>query len=292
MSGLYIQQRALPDDVVNDLKLKLRNNQYLRARNAANSADVNVVKLNASNAIEFASVPVVGSDLVQTAADKGVANGLATLDGSGKIPSSQLTVEVMEYKGTWNANTNSPSLANGTGSTGDLYQVSTAGSTDFGAGSIAFAIGDKAVYNGTVWEKWLMTDAVTSVNGATGVVVLDADDITYTQTDPADWTVADGSNLEVTLDEVGSRLVALEGAPSAYLPEQQNITLNGTDITNQYVTLAQSPVADSVHLSVVGFTAATPGVDFSISGGNQLNFLGNLATLAISGDVLVVHYLY
>lgn len=81
------------------------------------------------------------------------------------------------YEGTWSAATNTPTLANGVGNKGDLYQVIAAGSVDFGAGAISFEIGDKVVYNGTVWEKWDMTDAVASVNGQTGVVVLDTDDV-------------------------------------------------------------------------------------------------------------------
>jgi len=82
------------------------------------------------------------------------------------------------YKGTWSAATNTPTLANtDTGKTGWLYQVSAAGSVNFGAGAIAFDIGDKVVNNGSVWDKWDMTDAVTSVNGQAGVVVLDTDDV-------------------------------------------------------------------------------------------------------------------
>jgi len=82
------------------------------------------------------------------------------------------------YAGTYNASTNTPTLANtDVGMEGALYQVTVAGSQDFGAGSISFEIGDKVVNNGTIWEKWDHTDAVMSVNGQSGVVVLDSDDI-------------------------------------------------------------------------------------------------------------------
>lgn len=40
------------------------------------------------------------------------------------------TVLTMEYAGTWNATTNSPSLASGTGTQGQFYRVDTAGTTD------------------------------------------------------------------------------------------------------------------------------------------------------------------
>ncbi len=82
----------------------------------------------------------------------GAANGVATLDGSGKIPSSQLTVDAMQYKGNWNASTNSPALADGTGSSGDIYRVSVAATRNLGSGSITWNVDDEARYNGTTWE--------------------------------------------------------------------------------------------------------------------------------------------
>ena len=82
------------------------------------------------------------------------------------------------YKGTYNATTNTPALSNSDiDSEGFLYQVNVAGTVDFGAGPISFEAGDKVVNSGLQWEKWDMTDAVTSVNGQAGIVVLDTDDI-------------------------------------------------------------------------------------------------------------------
>ena len=111
-------------------------------------------------------------------AQAGNANGLATLDGGGKVPASQLPLELMEFKGNWNASTDSPSLADtDTGAQGNTYRVSVAGTHDFGAGNITFGIGDWVTNNGTIWEKGDNNDEVTSVAGKTGVVTLDADDV-------------------------------------------------------------------------------------------------------------------
>jgi hypothetical protein len=41
----------------------------------------------------------------------GTANGFATLDADGRIPYSQLPESALEYKGEWNASTNTPTLA-------------------------------------------------------------------------------------------------------------------------------------------------------------------------------------
>lgn len=111
----------------------------------------------------------------------GLANGVATLDSGGKIPASQLPSSVMEYKGTWNASTNTPTLADGTGDNGDVYLVNVAGSQNLGSGTISFAVGDWVVYNGTIWQKSLNSNAVSSVFGRTGTITAQEGDYTIDQ---------------------------------------------------------------------------------------------------------------
>lgn len=166
---------------------------------------------------------------------RGAANGVASLDGSGKIPSAQLTAEVFEYKGAYNATTNSPSLANGAGSTGDVYRVTTAGTQDFGAGNITFALNDKVVYNGSVWEKWDVTEAISSVNGFTGVVVLSTSD------------VAEGSNLYYTSARFNTAFAAKS-------------TTDLSEGTNLYFTTARARTAAVVDSLAGSQTDQAPSV--------------------------------
>jgi hypothetical protein len=79
----------------------------------------------------------------------------------------------LTYKGTWNANTNSPTLTSGSGVNGDYYVVNVAGSTDLD-GITDWQIGDWAIFNGAIWQKIDQSDTVTSVNGQVGAVVLNA----------------------------------------------------------------------------------------------------------------------
>lgn len=58
----------------------------------------------------------------------------------------------LNYKGTWNASTNSPALASGVGAKGDYYVVSVAGSTNLD-GETLWGVGDWAVFNGSVWQR-------------------------------------------------------------------------------------------------------------------------------------------
>lgn len=107
----------------------------------------------------------------------GAALGVATLDAGGKVPTSQIPqMGDLNYQGTWNAFTNTPTLTSSAGTKGFYYVVSVAGSTNLN-GITDWKVGDWAVFNGSVWEKIDNTDAVTSVNGYTGTVVLTASDV-------------------------------------------------------------------------------------------------------------------
>lgn len=130
------------------------------------------------------------------------------------------------YKGTWSAATNTPTLSNtDVGANGFLYQVIAAGTVDFGAGPISFEIGDKVVNNGTIWDKWDMTDAVASVNGQTGIVVLDTDDI------------AEGSTNLYFTDE------RAQDAAGAMATSSAKVSLTYNDVAN---TLTPDIVAGSL----------------------------------------------
>lgn len=80
-------------------------------------------------------------------------------------------IGALNYKGTWNAATNSPPLASGVGTKGDYYVVSVAGSTNLD-GTTLWGVGDWAVFNGSIWQKvdGGDTSSVTSltVTGLTG----------------------------------------------------------------------------------------------------------------------------
>ena len=137
----------------------------------------------------------------------GVPSGVASLDSGGKVPVSELPAAVLgalSYQGTWNASTNTPTLASGVGTKGYYYVVSVAGSTNLD-GVTDWLVGDWAVYNGTAWQQIDNTDTVESVNGQTGVVVLDAADVgavgTITSSDGSINVVTTGSTVDIAVSE-------------------------------------------------------------------------------------------
>lgn len=109
----------------------------------------------------------------------GAPNGVATLDGGGTVPTSQLPAAVLgalKYQGTWNATTNVPTLASSVGVQGYYYVVATAGSTNLD-GITDWKVGDWVIFGTATWQKIDNTETVTSVNGYIGTVVLTAADV-------------------------------------------------------------------------------------------------------------------
>jgi len=113
---------------------------------------------------------------VQAAIDDNNSSA-TTLYSSQKVEA--LVTSGVKYKGHWDADANSPSLADGTGNNGDYYIVSVEGTQDLGSGSITFKVGDAVIYDGTdaKWERSINSNEVQSVNGYKGVIVLNSDDI-------------------------------------------------------------------------------------------------------------------
>lgn len=128
-----------------------------------------------------AAAPTFRALVVDDLSFAGSALGVATLDSGGKVPTSQLPSAVtgaLHYLGTWNANTNSPALSSGSGSTGGYYKVGTAGTTTID-GISQWNVGDSIVFDGTVWDKIDgIASEVVSVAGKVGVVTLAASDLT------------------------------------------------------------------------------------------------------------------
>lgn len=87
-------------------------------------------------------VNVAGSNIVYARQwDAGVFGEWETVQGGG---------EAQNYKGTYNASTNTPTLTNGVGTVGDYYIVTVAGTNNPTEQNLA--VGNSIVYNGSVWQ--------------------------------------------------------------------------------------------------------------------------------------------
>lgn len=68
-----LKNKFIEDNAVTGTKIRLANNENLRARNNANTADVNILKLNSSDKPAFQTLPEVDSSLSVPSSDKQLA---------------------------------------------------------------------------------------------------------------------------------------------------------------------------------------------------------------------------
>ena len=167
--------------------------------------------LTASSTIPNTDITGLGTASTK---DAGVALGVATLDAGGTVPLSQIPASIiggLNYQGTWNASTNTPTLTSSVGTKGYYYAVSVSGTTNLN-GITDWFVGDLAVFDGSAWQQIDNTDAVTSVNGYTGTV-----NLTYTDVGafPATATTGTGS-------------VVLQTSPTINTPTLSGATIDGT----------------------------------------------------------------
>lgn len=139
------------------------------------------------------------------ASARGEHGGVAPLDLSGKVPLEYLNVSGLTPLGVWDAETNTPELVDGLGENGDFYKSSSNGTQTFGGDSLTFGVGDWVIYAGGVWNKISAHEAVMSVNGMLGNVVLKASDVGAR---PDNWMP--------NADQVGA-------LPSSYKPHWSDI---------------------------------------------------------------------
>ena len=237
----------------------------------------------------------------QLLSEKGVSNGYAGLDAAGKVPIAQLPSSIMEYKGLWSAATNTPTLANGTGDTGDVYICSAAGSVNFGAGAITFAVGDYVIYSGSIWQRSSgAVGTVTSVglSSATSGVTIGSSPITTSGTitlaiatattsqngllSSTDWATFNAKQNTITLTTTGtSGASTLVGATlnipnygsalTGYVPytgATGTVNLGAYDLTVNNLTIGKGTSALSNN-SALGYRAL-----FHITTGNYNTAVG------------------
>jgi len=136
-------------------------------------------------------------------------------------------IGALVYKGTWDASSNTPTLTSSVGNKGDYYYVSVAGSTNLN-GITDWQVGDLALFNGTIWQKIDNTDAVQSVNGQTGIVVLDANSVGATANTTyvlSSGLLTGGGRLNANVT-VGLTSVPVANVPGA-VPNTVNVLASG-----------------------------------------------------------------
>ena len=188
----------------------------------------------------------------EDASKKGANNGYAPLNNLGKIDTTYIPDSVLgqlHYMGTYNAASGSFPMGS---SKGDYYIANSNGT---GALS-TYLIGDWLVYNGTTWDKVDNTDAVASVNGKMGTVVLTTADVADS-TDKryvtqAEKTILSNTSNTNTGDETASTIrtkignASTVGNTGGYLTKADYDTFNAKQAALGYTAENQANKSTSV----------------------------------------------
>jgi hypothetical protein len=298
-----IKRKFILNDSINEEKILLGNDGALRARNAADSADVSLLKLDGSDVLKLLKLPRVDAALAAPSDAKDVAtkeyvdgeitdnvtnqlgavNGIATLDANGKLSSGQVpSIAITDVFVV--ANIAARDALTGI-EEGDVAKV-----TDAGAG-----LPKTYIYDGSSWIEIESGSDVDTVNGQTGTVVLESDDINLpVAIRGATEVQAALVELDTDLGTAESAITALEGASVAFVKEK--FVLGAGDITNGYVDLAELAIAASINAFVDRLAIhATDDYTLSTVGGvTRITFAGSLITVGqeklSAGDVVRVVY--
>ena len=140
---------------------------------AATSATVSAAAALASQTAAAASA----TSATSSASAASTSQTAAAASATAAAASAASIAGAVVYQGTWNASTNTPTLVSSVGTKGWYYKVSVAGTTSIN-GNAVWSVGDSILFDGTTWDKLDgPAEAVISVAGRIGVVVLSSADL-------------------------------------------------------------------------------------------------------------------
>ena len=198
------------------------------------------------------------------------------------------------YQGTWNANTNTPTLASGTGTTGYFYIVSVAGSTNLD-GITDWQVGDWAIFieqgANDQWEKIDNTSAITGTGTNNKIAKWTGSNTLATgliSDDGTDVTIGNSGNLIVegntTLGNADSDTTTVKGP--AHFEETLRADV-GISLGNAtYGTAGQVLTSGGGSSSVNTWTTPTTGTVTSVTAGTGITIGGTAADPTVGIDVV------
>jgi hypothetical protein len=157
----------------------------------------------------------------------------------------------LQYEGTWNASTNTPTITSSVGTDGTFYIVSVAGTTNIN-GINDWQVGDWIVFHDTVWQKVDNSDSVSSVFGRVGNVVANQAD--YSAFYPL---IADIKNGVLTVQ--GTGVLSGSGTFSANQATNNTITLTHAAVSRTDTTSAQTPSFGGSFTAIDSVTSSAEG---------------------------------
>ena len=198
------------------------------------------------------------------------------------------------YKGTWNASTNTPTLASGTGVTGEFYIVSVAGTTNLD-GITDWQVGDWAIFVEVgatdTWQKIDNTSAILGSGTANKIAKWTGSNTLATgliADDGSTVTIGNSGNLVVegntTLGDADTDSTTVKG-PAVF---EETVRINeGISLgANTYGTVGQVLTSGGGSASVNTWTTPTTGTVTSVAAGTGITIGGTAADPTVAIDYL------
>jgi hypothetical protein len=198
------------------------------------------------------------------------------------------------YKGTWNASTNTPTLASGTGTTGEFYIVSVAGTTNLD-GITDWQVGDWAIFVEVgatdTWQKIDNTSAILGSGTANKIAKWTGSNTLATgliSDDGTDVTIGNSGNLIVegntTLGNADSDTTTVKGP--AHFEEQLRVDEGISLGSNTYGSAGQVLTSGGGSSSVNTWTTPTTGTVTSVTAGTGITIGGTAADPTVGIDIV------
>ena len=103
------------------------------------------------------------------------------------------------FLGAYNATTNTPALLNSTATGGDSYDVTVAGTHDFGAGAITMQVGDVIEFRNSIWKirksRCIVSSKMVKMGDTVAETIVDY----INANDDASWNLLDNTSTIFTL---------------------------------------------------------------------------------------------
>ena len=215
---------------------------------------------------------------------KGVSLGVATLGADGKLLSTQIPTSLtsaVSFAGGWNANTNTPNLANNTSTytTGTEFVVTVGGTQNLGSGTVYYSTGSFILYGGGIWNYSPQVSNFTSITGTnhigvnapTGVIQVTSDATSGNTPSTIVSRDASGNFIAGTISAAlsGNAATATKlatattingvnfdgSAPVTVITAGTGISINGTQITNTGVVSTGTLMTNAV---TAGYATTAP----------------------------------
>ena len=198
------------------------------------------------------------------------------------------------YKGTWDASTNTPTLASGTGVTGEFYIVSVAGTTNLD-GITDWQVGDWAIFVEVgatdTWQKIDNTSAILGSGSANKIAKWTGSNTLATgliDDDGTDVTIGNSGNLIVegntTLGNATTDTTTIVGPVEMQETARFNVGISLGAAT--YGTAGQVLTSGGGAASVNTWTTPTVGTVTSVTAGTGITIGGTAAAPTVAIDYL------